>query len=121
MTVGAHRMFTCPVCGYPKLERPPANYSICPCCGTEFDYDDRVLTHGQLTYEWIAKGCPWFDSDEPKPEGWNEWNQLIAADLGGYVPKFVSDIHMQADVTVGVNIQLGSLTYELGPYQAQAA
>ena len=29
-------MNLCPVCGYRGLEAPPANFLICPCCGTEF-------------------------------------------------------------------------------------
>ena len=38
-------MNICPVCAYTNLEFPPTNYSICACCGTEFGYDDRVLSH----------------------------------------------------------------------------
>jgi len=66
---------TCPVCGYNALEFPPRDHSICACCGTEFGYDDRVLTHQQLRDEWVSKGCLWFDCDERRagllgdPEG----------------------------------------------------
>jgi len=75
-------MNICPICGYNRLEFPPENYTICACCGTEFDYDDRVLTHEQLTREWVRRGFPWFDQGEPKPEGWNPYLQLLNARLG---------------------------------------
>jgi hypothetical protein len=74
---------TCPVCGYDALEFPPRDFSICACCGTEFGYDDRVLTHSDLRAEWIAKGCPWFDIDEPRPVDWNPYEQLVRAGLFG--------------------------------------
>lgn len=113
---------TCPVCGYDRLEFPPANFSICGCCGTEFGYDDRVLAHGQLTQKWVDAGCPWFDPDEPQPEGWNEWKQLIDAGLGRFVPEFVADLRLLADVTIdGMGIQLGPINYDPSPYQAKAA
>jgi hypothetical protein len=69
----------CPVCGYDKLEFPPRNFSICACCGTEFGYDDRVLSHERLRARWIRKGFPWFDPDEQKPIRWNPIDQLLRA------------------------------------------
>jgi len=73
---------TCPVCGYSgDAEFYPRDYRICGCCGTEFGYDDRVLTHEQLRAEWIQKGCPWFDREEPQPVGWDAYAQLRAAGL----------------------------------------
>ena len=74
-------MNRCPVCGYDRLEFPPSNYSICACCGTEFGYDDRVLTHDQLRDAWIKRGGPWFDEAEPKPPGWDPFQQLTKAGL----------------------------------------
>jgi|ERR1700733_11074754 len=71
--------YICPVCGYNGLEFPPRDYSICACCGTEFGYDDRALSHSTLRVEWILKRFPWFDADEPKPVSWNPIGQLIAA------------------------------------------
>jgi hypothetical protein len=70
---------TCPVCGYDQLEFPPRDYSICACCGTEFGYDDRALTHGELRARWMSKGCVWFDVDEPRPLGWSAYDQLLRA------------------------------------------
>jgi hypothetical protein len=107
---------TCPVCGYDQLEFPPVNFSICGCCGTEFGYDDRVLTHGQLTQRWIANGCPWFDPNEQKPYGWNAWKQIIDARLSIYLP-IVAKIQLQANATIdGRGIHLGA-----SPFEVQAA
>jgi hypothetical protein len=59
--------FTCPVCGWPKLEFDPL-YSaceFCDCCGTEFGYDDipeskninirSVDSSGNISDEYGAK------------------------------------------------------------------
>jgi hypothetical protein len=70
---------TCPVCGFDELEFPPRDYSICACCGTEFGYDDRVLTHEQLRRQWIQRGFHWFDLDQQKPFRWNPITQLLRA------------------------------------------
>jgi hypothetical protein len=73
---------TCPVCGYSgEVDFRPRDYQICACCGTEFGYDDRVLTNDQLRAQWLSKGCPWFDLDEPRPVGWNAYDQLLHAGL----------------------------------------
>jgi hypothetical protein len=43
--------YSCHVCGYSMLDEPPydkygcATYTICPCCGTEFGYDDSLTEH----------------------------------------------------------------------------
>lgn len=75
---------TCLVCGYGgDQEFSPSDYQICGCCGTEFGYDDRVLTHQELRLEWIRMGFPWFDLDEPKPYAWDPLQQLLNAGVGG--------------------------------------
>ena len=38
----------CPVCMFDRLPYPPADYHICPCCGTEFGNDDAEFSHDQL-------------------------------------------------------------------------
>lgn len=93
-------MNICPVFAYTKLEFPPTNYSICACCGTEFGYDDRVLSHPELTKEWVHQGCPWFDQGEPKPVGWNAYLQLIVGGLGWAVPTFVDGVQLQENLNV---------------------
>ena len=79
--------FTCPVCGYPNLDEPPVDnygcstYSICPCCGVEFGYDDSSRSHGELRREWVAKGAVWFSKDSAPPDGWDAIKQLQSAGL----------------------------------------
>ena len=49
--------FICPVCGWNDLEQDPSmkTHEICPCCGTQFGYDDcpdaKVLTVRRITAE----------------------------------------------------------------------
>ncbi|MEM5370068.1 hypothetical protein V4C53_29075 [Paraburkholderia azotifigens] len=58
----------CRVCGY-ELAYPPwgddgedPSWEICPCCGTEFGYEDCTPVSAKRKREqWIAAGCPWFD------------------------------------------------------------
>jgi len=67
---------TCPVCGYDGLEYPPADYSICPSCGTEFGYHDLTFTPAQLRQRWIASGASWQASYLPPPPHWSAETQL---------------------------------------------
>lgn len=69
----------CPVCGYTELAEPPDNWSICPCCGTEFEYDDFDTDFSELRTRWLAAGAPWFDDQTPIPYGWDAFAQLAAA------------------------------------------
>jgi hypothetical protein len=69
-------VYTCSVCRWPHLKRPPHDHQICPCCGTHFDYDDYGMTHAELREDWIAQGCPWFSRYTPAPEGWDAVAQL---------------------------------------------
>lgn len=66
--------YSCPVCFYDKLPFPPADYHICPSCGTEFGNDDAEISHEQLREMWIAGGANWFFGKPP--ENWNPWTQL---------------------------------------------
>lgn len=68
--------YLCPVCGYNKLEYPPDNYNICPCCGTEFENDDFDTTHEVLRQDWINKGCRWWSNYDRRPDDWNPEEQL---------------------------------------------
>lgn len=71
--------FTCPVCGY-GLNEPPADYAICPCCGTEFGLDDYQISHEMLRHAWVARGARWF-APYPPPPSWNPMLQLLRAGL----------------------------------------
>ena len=60
----------CPVCYYDELDEPPERFSICPSCGTEFEYDDSPVwfdnmsqadVHALLRGIWINNGSKyWF-------------------------------------------------------------
>jgi hypothetical protein len=67
----------CPVCGYNGLRRPPLNYSICPCCGIEFGYDDIATSHDVLRNEWILNGAKWKSERIPAPDDWSPVTQLL--------------------------------------------
>jgi len=71
----------CPVCGYSGLERPPADFAICSCCGTEFGYDDFDVSVETLRSRWRSAGSPWFSRHTPPPPGWNPYRQLLNAGL----------------------------------------
>jgi hypothetical protein len=88
--------YTCPVCGFAELTLPPSDYSICPCCGTEFDYDNAALNNEQLRAIWIHDGAHWFAGDEwPAPIGWNPSIQLARAGMS--VELVANDFGLTAD------------------------
>lgn len=62
--------YQCPVCDFPELIDVPADYLICPSCGTEFGNDDAFYSHSELRKKWIENGKKWF-SHIPQPENWN--------------------------------------------------
>lgn len=68
--------YLCPVCGYDSLTAPPADYSICPCCGTEFGYDDFNRTWPELREKWLKSGAQWFSDRTHAPQGWNAADQI---------------------------------------------
>jgi hypothetical protein len=71
----------CPVCGFDGLTSPARDYKICPCCGTEFGYDDLNHSSDELRERWLAKGAPWFSKHTAAPKGWDALAQLAAAGL----------------------------------------
>lgn len=80
--------FHCPVCGYDRLNAPPHDDLICPCCGTHFGYDDYAHSVPELRSDWIKGGAKWFSRRTPMPNGWspviqlrNTGYQCTAADL----------------------------------------
>ena len=94
---------TCLVCGFSgDDEFYPRNYMICGCCGTEFGYDDRVLTNRDLRLRWIKHGFPWFDVDEPKPHGWDPYQQLEKAGFGTDLLELLSPVGNTSDTTIAV-------------------
>lgn len=63
------------------MPNPPHNHNICPCCGTEFNYDDCTLTVEELRKEWVQNGAAWFHSEVGPPPKWNWFKQLSEAGL----------------------------------------
>lgn len=63
-----HNNNACRVCGY-ELPSPPwgkdgasPTWDICPCCGTEFGYEDCTPASArEKRAQWIAGGMKWFD------------------------------------------------------------
>ena len=78
--------YQCPVCGYSLLQERPVNHAICPCCGTEFDYDDATKTHRQIRNEWLRAGAPWFSVSTQPPFLWNGFLQVVEAGFPFDVP-----------------------------------
>jgi hypothetical protein len=80
-------MYRCLVCGYPDLDEPPydefgcSSFAICPCCGTEFGYDDAATSHEELRRRWVADGARWFSRATPPPPHWSAAEQLEQAGL----------------------------------------
>jgi len=72
----------CLVCGYDSLDEPPydefgcSSFEICPCCGTEFGYDDSSVKHAELRGKWINTGKKWWSNNVSKPEDWDAEKQL---------------------------------------------
>jgi hypothetical protein len=83
--------YSCPVCGFGGLEFPPKDHAICPCCGTQFDYDDVTRSHEELRDSWIARGPRWFYGHAPYL--WNPWRQLTEAGLAYAIP-FTAEVHL---------------------------
>jgi hypothetical protein len=77
----------CPVCGFVGLRDRPYDdfgcptYTICPCCGTEFGYDDATAAHKELRRKWIEKGMPWWSTHSGPPMGWDPRRQLQDAHM----------------------------------------
>ena len=71
--------YLCPVCGY-GMEDEPANYNICPSCGTEFGHHDANASIEELRNAWIKTGPRWWSATDQQPENWNPFLQL--ANLG---------------------------------------
>jgi hypothetical protein len=79
--------YACPVCGFHDLAEPPYDelgcptYAICPCCGTEFGYDDATAKHRELRARWVSNGMPWWSRHTGPPQGWDPRRQLTEANM----------------------------------------
>jgi hypothetical protein len=96
-------MYDCPVCGYNAMKKPPADHSICPCCGVEFGLDDAGPAlideiHAGLRRRWLTQGMKWHSQYLHAPSGWNAIDQLVAAGLYSDLPKLPSLIAANANI-----------------------
>jgi hypothetical protein len=122
-------MYTCPVCGFDRLEDPPNNYTICPSCGTEFEYDDVRTTKAELRRAWVAGGYKWWSKLEQPPARWNperQLKELIHPELREVrtVPAALSASEMQillAVTGIGANQSTGSWPEKLDRGRTQTA
>jgi hypothetical protein len=108
-------IYQCPVCGYSELPRPPINHLICPCCGTEFGYDDYATIHEQLRQRWMALGAPWFSHSRPAPQGWSALVQLMTS---GFLPRTISLDAGVATIKTDMNPEVGNLQRVIATSQA---
>jgi hypothetical protein len=99
-------MFTCPVCFYQGLRKPPVEHEICPCCGTQFGYHDAgpgslALIYERLRNRWIERGTPWHSRVIPAPLFWNPSGQLIASKMSYGLPWSIKNkVSIEAAVSV---------------------
>jgi hypothetical protein len=90
-------MYTCPVCGYDKLKKPPEEHLICVCCGTQFDLDDegplaKPVMHAMLRRAWVESGAHWYSRVVPPSAAWNPWRQMFVA--GFYDARWLGSIEV---------------------------
>ncbi len=74
--------YHCRVCGLLQDEPPwgddgkSPNFVICPCCGTEFGYEDCSPDAARRARaEWISRGGDWF-SPAARPDNWSRAAEL---------------------------------------------
>ncbi len=79
--------YSCPICGYAEMPDPPGNHNICPCCGTEFGYQDSARSHQGIRHAWLLAGARWFSEVTEQPPNWNPYTQLALASLESESPE----------------------------------
>src|SRR5215204_4460331 len=83
--------YTCPVCAYSLMPYAADEGNICPCCGTEFGYDDALVSFRAVRDQWVANHTPWFSPLDEPPPLWNGVVQLILADYPFTEPAWMDD------------------------------
>jgi|GEM_PF-1428062 len=113
--------YTCPVCAYDGLEEPPAYFTICPSCGTEFGYQDTLRGHDELRADWIAQGPTWHSSVIAAPYKWNGMEQLRRGGLidysavGGDTQTEITVVEIGKHSTI-INTQIGNARIDVVDY-----
>jgi hypothetical protein len=100
--------YVCPVCGYRELPDPPADYEICPSCGTEFGYTDFTRTHEELRAAWRSGGMRWYANWMLAPRDWNPRRQLAAVQRD---PVFERNIEAATDNAPSATVRVNNLYY----------
>ena len=72
------KRYPCPVCAF-GLKYPVDDDNICPCCGTQFGYDDATHSHKELRAAWLERGANWTSRVNLPPRGFDRFAQLTAA------------------------------------------
>lgn len=79
------KFYTCPVCGYDKLNNPlydnngNGTYEICVCCGFEFgadDFPDKEKAYKKWRNNCKKNGCKWFSKYAKPSDDWNATEQI---------------------------------------------
>ena len=79
--------------------------NICPCCGTEFGYDDDFgVTFLDLRNRWVAADTPWFSPVDEPPPMWDGILQLFLADYEFTWPGDHEEPETSVATVVGTNI-----------------
>jgi hypothetical protein len=72
----------CRVCGFALGFEPwgkddsEPTWEICPCCGTEFGYEDStIIGVMRARKRWIDNGAQWFNNNK-RPSDWDMNTQL---------------------------------------------
>ena len=74
--MAAPTYMVCPVCGFCGDGFVGEDFEICPCCGTQFGYDDATRPHFDLRRIWMSDGCVWWSNARPPPLGWDPQDQI---------------------------------------------
>lgn len=115
-------MHTCPVCGYDRLTEPPATFTICPSCGTEFEYDDVRRTHAELRRLWLAGGAHWWSTVDPVPANWDAQIQVnrvltqVPTDQIAYIHVFRVDLPTPQQCPASLPSALGTPRKQVAEY-----
>jgi|HubBroStandDraft_4_1064222.scaffolds.fasta_scaffold111671_1 hypothetical protein len=116
--------YQCPVCAYPELESPPIDYTICPSCGTEFEYHDARRTHHELRKIWIREGMHWHSTVDLPHRGWTGWMQLLKAggEFSADLPKIpIVSVTLQANASISCRELPGRVDYNIRAFSPSFA
>lgn len=78
---------------------PADEGNICPCCGTEFGFDDDLgVSYRELRDRWVEDGTPWFSTVDAPPPLWDGINQLVSSEFEFTPPTWLERFDDPIDV-----------------------